>query len=244
MKLLYPRFCFEDSRDHNNENDSRSGGIRLRRFTAALALSVLLGGTGSLSARDNNSNASASNGTTADGGANVAAIYRLQAAFHRASTVRDPVNGDSEDVITERIGAMLSLWTDNGWLLFSIGSARDGYYIGNGDPTNPSTCPAPSDNFANRGTLCTFFKYVAAPLQPANKFVSLAPSYKTEIHVYGSDATLYFECHFFNVALDPATGKPLWASTGHLSFDGGTTKVGKHWLFSRANVQAVNVPVP
>jgi hypothetical protein len=55
---------------------------------------------------------------------------------------------------------------------------------------------------------------------------------------------LYFECHFFNVAIDPATGKPLWAATGHLSFDGGVTKVGKHWLFSRANVQAVNVPVP
>jgi hypothetical protein len=243
MKSLYARFCVEDPRDHTHGNESRSGGTRLRRFAAALALFVLLGGTGSLSARDNSS-ASVPNGTPGDQGANVTAVYRLQAAFHRASTVRDPVNGDSDDVISERIGAMLSLWTDNGWILFNIGSARDGYYIGNGDPANTSTCPAPSDNFANRGTLCTFFKYVAAPFQPVNKFVSLAPSYKTEIHVYGSDATLYFECHFFNVAIDPATGKPLWAATGHLSFDGGVTKVGKHWLFSRANVQAVSVPVP
>ncbi|MFL6417426.1 MAG: hypothetical protein ACJ74Y_17370 [Bryobacteraceae bacterium] len=243
MKLLYPRFCAEEPRDHTHRQDSRGRGIRLRRFAAALAVSVLLGGTGALSAQDDSS-ASVRNGTTADGGANVAALYRLQAAFHRASTVRDPVNGDSDDVINERVGAMLSLWTDNGWLLFNIGSARDGYYIGNGDPANPSTCPAPSDNFANRGTLCTFFKYVAAPFQSVNKFVSLAPSYKTEIHVYGSDATLYFECHFFNVALDPASGKPLWAATGHLSFDGATTKSGKHWLFSRANVQAVSVPVP
>lgn len=243
MKSLYAHFCGEDPRDHTNRNDSRSGGIRLRRFAAALAFSVLLGGTGSLSARDNSS-ASLPNGTSADQGANATALYRLQAAFHRASTVRDPVNGDSDDVISERIGAMLSLWTDNGWILFNIGSARDGYYIGNGNPANPSTCPAPSGNFANRGTLCTFFKYVAAPFQPVNKFVSLAPSYKTEIHVYGSDATLYFECHFFNVAMDPATGNPLWAATGHLSLDGAATKSGKHWLFSRANVQAVSVPVP
>jgi hypothetical protein len=113
MKLLYARFCVQDPRDHTNGNDWRSGGIRLRRFAAALALSVLLGGTGSLSARDNSS-ASVPNGTPADQGANVTAIYRLQAAFHRASTVRDPVNGDSDDVISERIGAMLSLWTDNG----------------------------------------------------------------------------------------------------------------------------------
>jgi hypothetical protein len=243
MKSLYARFSIEEPRDHANQSESRGGGVRLRPFAAALAVFALLGGAGSLSAQDNAS-ASFRDVTAADQGANVAALYRLQASFHRASTVRDPVNGDSDDVITERIRAMLSLWTDNGWLSFNIGSARDGYYIGNGDPADPSTCPAPSDNSANRGTLCTFFKYVAAPFQSVNKFVSLAPSYKTEIHVYGSNATVYFECHFFNVAPDPATGKPLWIATGHLSFDGGATKVGKHWLFSRANVQVVSVPVP
>jgi hypothetical protein len=208
-----------------------------------VALSVLLGGTGFLFAQDN-SDAGERDRVTGDKGAQVAALYRLQAAFHRASTVRDSLNGDSDEVINERIRAMLSVWTHNGWLFFNIGSARDGYYLGNGDPTNPSKCPAPSDNFANRGTLCTFFKYVAAPFQSVNKFVSLAPSYKTEIHVYGSDATLYFECHFFNVATNPATGQPLWAATGHLSFDGGATNVGSRWLFSRANIQVAGIPVP
>ncbi len=242
MKSLYARFFVKDRRNHTNQNDSHRGGTRLRPF-AAVALSVLLGGAGSLSAQDNSS-ASVPESMTGNQGAQVAALYRLQAAFHRASTVHDPVNGDLGDVITERIRAMLSLWTDNGWILFDIGSARDGYYIGNGDPANPSTCPAPSDNFGNRGTLCTFFKYVAAPFQPVNKFVSLAPSYKTEIHVYGSEATLYFECHFFNVAMDPATGQPLWAATNHLSLDGGVTKVESRWLFSRANVGVVGVPAP
>lgn len=242
MKSLYTRFFVKDPRNHTNQNGWHRGGTRLTPF-AAMALAVLMGGAVSLSAQDNSS-ASVPQSMTGNQGAQVAALYRLQAAFHRASTVRDPLNGDLDDVITERIRAMLSLWTDNGWILFNIGSARDGYYVGNGNPANPSTCPAPSDNFGKRGTLCTFFKYVAAPFQSANKFVSLAPSYKTEIHVYGSDATLYFECHFFNVAPDPATGNPFWAATGHLSFDGGTTKSGKHWLFSRANVQVVSVPVP
>jgi hypothetical protein len=33
-------------------------------------------------------------------------------------------------------------------------------------------------------------EYVAAPFQPANRFVSLAPSYKTQIHASGNDATI------------------------------------------------------
>lgn len=242
MKSRYAHLLVTRPHSHTNQNDSHHGGIRLRRFPA-VALSVLLSGLGSLSAQDNSS-ASVPESLIGNQGAQVAALYRLQASFHRASTVRDPVNGDSDDVIKERIRAMLSLWTDNGWVLFNIGSARDGYYIGNGDPGNPSTCPAPSDNFGNRGTLCTFFKYVAAPFQPVNKFVSLAPSYKTEVHVYGSDATLYFECHFFNVAMNPVTGEPIWAATGHLSFDGGATRLRNQWLFSRGNAEIVGVPVP
>jgi hypothetical protein len=243
MKSLYPRFAVEDGRDHMNRDELHRRGATLRTFAGAVAFCLLLGGTVCLLAQDNSS-ASDPDRMARDQGAQAAAVYQLQAAFHRASTVRDPVNGDSDDVINERIRAMLSLWTDRGWILFNIGSVRDGYYLGNGDPANPSTCPAPSDNFRKRGTLCTFFKYVAAPFQSANKFVSLAPSYKTEIHVYGSDATLYFECHFFNVAPDPATGNPFWAATGHLSFDGGTANLGNRWLFSRANVQVVGVPVP
>ncbi|HZQ52599.1 MAG TPA: hypothetical protein VFB14_10390 [Bryobacteraceae bacterium] len=211
--------------------------LTTRLCTALFAATAALTGTSFLFAQDN-SNA------TGGKGAQVAALYRLQAAFHRAATVRDPVNGDSDEVINERLRAMLSLWTDNGWTLINLGSPRDGYYIGNGDPSDASTCPAPSDNYANRGTLCTFFKYVAGSFQPANKFVSLAPSYKTEIHVYGTDATLYFECHYFNVAMDPATGKPLWVATSHIAFDGAATKVGNRWLLSHSNGLAAGIPVP
>lgn len=64
-------------------------------------------------------------------------MYQIQSAFHRFGSVADLVNG----------------------------GARDGDYIGTGDPADPSTCPAPSANAGNRGTLCAFFKYVAAAFQ-------------------------------------------------------------------------------
>jgi len=85
-------------------------------------------------------------------------LYKLQAAYHRMATFRDPVNGDSPEAITGRIRDMLALWTSDGALYLNTGGARDGYYISNGDPDNASTCPPVSSNPNNRGALCTFFK--------------------------------------------------------------------------------------
>ena len=174
----------------------------------------------------------------------VAELYQLQAAFHAAGSVRDPVNGDSAAVIEQRIRDMMSLWTDGGSLTFQVGGALDGDYVGIGDPADPTTCPTPSADPANRGTLCTFFKYVAGSFQPANKFTSLAPSFLTEFVVHGNTATLSFQCHFFNVAINPATGKPFWTAAAHLGFDGSASKVQGVWLFSHADVPVVGVPIP
>lgn len=234
MKTLYARFATGHALEDCKQNGARRGSAAMRLFAAAVALTVALGGTGVLSAQ----------GGIGREGPQVAALYELQAAFHRASTVRDPINGDSDDLIQQRIQAVLSLWTDNGWMLFNVGSPSDGYYIGKGDPADPSTCPVPSGNSANRGTLCTFFKYVAAPFQAANRLVSLAPSYKTEIGPSGSDATMSFECHFFNVAPDQMTGKPLWAAAGHLAVGATAARVQNQWLFSSFTVQPAGVPLP
>jgi len=174
----------------------------------------------------------------------LAQLYQLQAAFHRAATVHDPVNGDSATVIDQRIRDMLSLWTDDGSITLEVGGALDGDYVGNGDPADPSTCPAPSGDPSNRGTLCTLFKYVSGSFQPANKFVSLAPSYLTEFGVHGDSATVYFQCHYFNVAINPATGKPFWTGASHLVFDGTASKVHGIWLFSHANAPLAGVPIP
>jgi hypothetical protein len=61
-------------------------------------------------------------------------LYKLQAAFHRYATVQDPANGDSDDVITQRIRDMLSLWTTDAVLSVQGFGAIDGYYVVNGDP--------------------------------------------------------------------------------------------------------------
>jgi hypothetical protein len=172
----------------------------------------------------------------------IAQLYELQAAFHRAATVHDPVNGDSPAVIDQRVRDMVSLWTEDGVL--TAGGAVPGNYIGKGDPADPATCPTPSGNPANRGTLCTFFKYVSGSFQPANKFVSLAPSYKTHFDVSGSIASVYFECHYFNVATDPSTGKPLWTAAAHLTFEGTVRKVDGTWLFAIGGGPPAGIPIP
>ena len=173
-----------------------------------------------------------------------AELYQLQAAFHRAGSVHDNINGDSADVITQRIRDMLSLWTRDGVAVLAVGGALDGNYIGGGDPDDPSTCPEPSSNPNYRGTLCTFFKYVAGSFQAANKLISLAPAYKTSFDIQGNRAAVYFECHFFNVAVNPTTGKPLWTPASHLTFDGLALKVGGGWKFAFSEVGVASVPLP
>lgn len=171
-------------------------------------------------------------------------LYELQAAFHRLGTVHDAVNGDSAEVIDQRIRDMMALWTADGSILLEVGGPRDGTYTGVGDPEDSTTCPTPSADPSNRGTLCTFFKYVSGSFQAANKFVSLAPSYLTSFTVNGKNATIFFECHFFNVAIDPNTQAPMWAPAAHITFDGTARRVKGKWLFSHGHGVVPAVPTP
>jgi hypothetical protein len=54
---------------------------------------------------------------------------------------------------------------------------------------------------------------------------------------------VYFECHYFNVAIDPAS-KPLWTAASHANFNGSARKVNGRSLFSYADAAAPPVPVP
>jgi hypothetical protein len=174
----------------------------------------------------------------------LAQLYLLQAAFHRAASVHDTVHGDSAEEIDQRIRQILSLWAEEGELTLSAGSPLDGNYIGRGDPDDPSTCPTPSNNPANQGTLCTLYKYVAGSFQPQNKFISLSPSYKTHFQIDGETATVYFECHYFDVSIDPTTGDPSWTGVNHVALDGTARKIGGQWLLWQANAPKVGVPIP
>ena len=171
-----------------------------------------------------------------DGNTQVARLHQLQAAFHAALSVRDPVNGDSAPVIAQRIRDALSLWTDDGSFTLDVPiPAIAGNYVGNGDPDDPSTCPTLSTDPSARGTLCTLFKYVSAVFQPANKIVTLAPAYLTHFDVHGDTASVHFQSHFFNVAPGP-DGNPLWLPRAHQVSDGTARKVDGRWLLAHGDV--------
>ena len=181
-----------------------------------------------------------------------AELEKLHAAFHAAVSVHDPVNGDSPEVITKRIRDAVALWTEDGEITIVSSSPAAGNYIGYGDPDDPTTCPEPSGDTSptgQQGTLCTLFKYVSGGLQAANKFVSLSPAYKTKFRpVRGQDgnwkSSVYFECHYFDVSLDPETGQPNWTAKSHVDLDGEAKKIDGRWLFTKVSSTAVPVPVP
>jgi hypothetical protein len=177
---------------------------------------------------------------------------QIHATFHAAVSVHDPINGDSQEVITQRIRQALSIWTKDAELTVVNTTTTAGNYIGNGDPDDPESCPLPSlDTSATgqQGTLCTFFKYVSGGLQPANKFVSLSPAYKTKyVPVKDDDgqwkSSVYFECHYFDVSLNPATGQPFWTAKSHVDLAGEAKKIDGRWLLTHVASSAVPVPVP
>jgi hypothetical protein len=177
---------------------------------------------------------------------------QIHVTFHTAVSVHDPINGDSPEVITERIRLALSIWTQDAEItLVNARSPFAGNYIGNGDPDDPTTCPLPSGDTSasgQQGTLCTFFKYVSGGLQAANKWVSLTPAYKTKfapVNIGGKwQSSVYFECHYFDVSLDPTTGLPSWTAKSHVSLKGKAEKVKGKWLFTHAKAVPVSVPVP
>jgi hypothetical protein len=184
--------------------------------------------------------------------AQVAELEQLHVTFHGAASVHDPVNGDSPTVITQRIRDILAIWTEDGELTIVNSTATAGNYIGNGDPDDPATCPPPSGDTSatgKQGTLCTFYKYVGGSFQPANKFVSLSPAYKTKfVPKRGDDgrweSSVYFECHYFDVSLNPANGLPFWTAKSHVDLDGEARKIDGRWLLTHASASAVPVPVP
>ncbi|MGB8986050.1 MAG: hypothetical protein WCC37_05555 [Candidatus Sulfotelmatobacter sp.] len=176
---------------------------------------------------------------------------QIHATFHAAVSVHDPINGDSPEVITQRIRDVLAIWTKDAELTVVNTTATAGNYIGNGDPDDPASCPLPSGDTSatgQQGTLCTFFKYVSGGLQAANKFVSLSPAYKTKyvpVRDYdGWKSSVYFECHYFNVALNPATGQPFWTAVSHVDLDGEARKIDGRWFLTKVSSSAVSVPVP
>jgi len=210
----------------------------MKLLTVLVLLSMLTLGSTILSADDNTD-------TTTSPEVQIAKLFELEAAFHSGVSVHNYVDGDSAEVINQRIRDVLSLWAEDGTLdLESSTYEFNGMYVGRGSLDDPSLCPPPSSNWDNRGTICTLYKYVASYFKPGAKLIALAPPYKTRIAVNGTSGTLYFECHYFDVGVDPATGLPLWKAKTHINFDGSVIQINSRWYFWNAKASKVGVPVP
>jgi hypothetical protein len=177
---------------------------------------------------------------------------QIHVTFHSAVSVHDLVNGDSPEVITQRIKQVLSIWAQDGEITIINTSTTAGNYIGNGDPDDPATCPPPSGDTSatgSQGTLCTLYKYVAGGLQADHKWISLTPAYKTKYVPVRDDhghwtSSVYFECHYFDVSTNPATGLPFWTAVSHVDLDGQAKKIDGRWLLTKASSSTVPVPLP
>ena len=148
--------------------------------------------------------------------ADIAALYKLQAAFHAAASCA----GLDRD---QHIQDMLALWTEDGVLI-----AGPTTYQGRG-VWNGSTCTPAGP------TLCDFFANHAGPFVSGRTWVGLSTSFKTAIDVLGDTATLFFECHYFDVSTTP----PQWRSDASYGVPGQpltglARKVNGKWLLSYA----------
>jgi hypothetical protein len=222
-----------------------------RMYFAALLAVVIIAAIGAANATDNQLQTSSTFPGTY--GAQVAQLEKqIHVTFHAGVSVHDPINGDSPTVITQRIRSVLSIFAQDAELtVVSSTSPFAGNYIGNGDPDDPATCPLPSGDTSatgQQGTLCTLFKYVSGGLQITNKWVSLTPAFKTKlipVYIGGQwQSSVYFECHYFDVSLDPTTGLPSWTAKSHLALSGKAKKTNGQWLLTKVKTFAVPVPIP
>jgi hypothetical protein len=148
--------------------------------------------------------------------ADIAALYQLYAAFHGAASCA----GLDRD---QHIQDMLALWTEDG-VLIAGSTTYQGRGVWNGSSCTPSG-----------PTLCDFFANHAGSFVSGRAWVGLSPSYKTAIDVLGDTATLFFECHYFDVSTTP----PQWRSDASYGVPGQpltglARKVNGKWLLSYA----------
>ena len=77
---------------------------------------------------------------------------------------------------THDVDLMMTIWSDN------------------------ATATLGGQTYTGKAQIREFFATKAAPFQPQNHWVSETPAYKIRVTVDGDRGTLYFECHYVDVA--------------------------------------------
>jgi ketosteroid isomerase-like protein len=112
---------------------------------------------------------------------------------------------------TKDVNLMMSIWADNA--TFQIG---------------PRT-------YSGKDQIRAFFETKAAPFKPGNTWESDTPAYKIRITVSGDTGTLYFECHY----VDIATHKVVVVAGA----DVAVGRIHGHWLIT-SSVSAIPMLSP
>jgi uncharacterized protein (TIGR02246 family) len=90
---------------------------------------------------------------------------------------------------------------------------------------NDATATLGGQTYTGKDQIREFFATQAAPFQPENDWVSETPAYKIRITVDGDKGTLYFECHY----VDVATGKVAAV----VSADQDVARINGRWLITK-----------
>ena len=148
----------------------------------------------------------------------IAQLYELQAAFH------DAAGGAGVDATTKaaHLSEMLELFTDDAVLI--VGST---VYVGRGDVN--TACAAGSL------TLCDFFQNHAGSFVLGRNWAALTSLARTHFEVHGNRASVYFECHYFDVATAVKMSDVSYGLLGQPS-TGEARRVRGKWLLSFAEV--------
>jgi uncharacterized protein (TIGR02246 family) len=103
---------------------------------------------------------------------------------------------------TKDVDLMMTLWADDA--TFTIGSTT----------------------LTGKDQIRNFFATEAAPFKPENQWVSETPAYKIRVTVDGDEGTLYFECHYVDVATRQVTAV--------VGADQNVARIGGRWVITNA----------
>jgi len=112
---------------------------------------------------------------------------------------------------TKNLDLMMSLWADN------------------------ATFQAGTQTYTGKQQIRDFFATKAAPFRPENNWVSETPAYKIRVTVNGDKGTLYFECHYVDVATRQVKSV--------VGADANVARLNGHWLMTNS-VSATPVLAP
>ena len=88
-----------------------------------------------------------------------------------------------------------------------------------------ATATLGGQTYTGKDQIREFFATKAGPFQPQNHWVSETPAYKIRVTVDGDKGTLYFECHY----VDVATRKVVAV----VSADQDVARINGKWLITR-----------